>query len=93
MKPFVLEALCYEFKNTAVEILALCPGASRTAFNKSANEKNGMDVSEVVSIGLSTLGKRPSVIAGVKNSFLVWILRFLDSKAKIALGAKIVVVD
>jgi short-subunit dehydrogenase len=92
-KAYVLrftEALWYEFRNTGVDVLALCPGATKTEFNESFNSPKGMEVSIVTATALKKLGKGPTVIVGNNNKIIVCLLKLLRTKAKILLGARIV---
>ena len=91
-KAFVLhfsEALWYELKPYNVDVLALCPGATRTEFNDSSYLETGMSAAEVVKTGLKNLSKRPSVIAGSKNRFSIAILKWFGRKTLVKIGARI----
>ena len=92
-KAYVLhftEALWYELKPFNVDVLALCPGVTKTEFNNSSNMQKGMTVAEVVSTALHNLSKRPSVIVGIKNKFSIGMLKLFGRKTLIKIGAKIV---
>ena len=57
------EGLWFELKEKNVDVLALCPGATKTEFSKVAGTKNtGMEASEVVKIALQKLGKKSTVL-------------------------------
>ena len=91
-KAFVLhftEALWYELKPYNVDVLALCPGVTKTEFNNSSNMSNGMSVAKVVRTGLVNLSKQPSIIVGFKNKFSITLLKFFNRKTLIKIGAKI----
>jgi len=92
-KAYVLhftEALWYEFKDTGIDILALCPGATQTEFGGNVNQQIGINVTDVVMTALKNLSKKPSVIAGLKNKLGIVFLKLLSRKTLITLGAKIV---
>ena len=85
------EGLWFELKEKNVDVLALCPGATKTEFSKVAGTKNaGMEASEVVKIALQKLGKKPTVIAGSGNRVMTFILKFFSRKLLIKIGAKVV---
>ena len=69
------EALHWEGKSTGVGVSVLCPGATDTPGKDHFDvdyEKlpvKWMQVSKVVKCGLSSLGKRPIIIPGVRNHF------------------------
>lgn len=90
-KAYVLsftQALWHEFKGSEIDILALCPGATKSEFNHSES-KRGMNAADVVKIGLTRLGKQPSSVTGVFNNVMVWVLKLLGTKTKVRLGSKI----
>ena len=83
--------LWYELKEKGVDVLCLCPGATQTEFSKVAGTKSGgMQAAEVVKIALKNLGKKTTVITGMSNRSITFILRFIPRKALIKLGAKVV---
>lgn len=93
-KAFILsfsESLSYELKPKGVDVLALCPGATKTEFSEVANLKSmGMAAKDVVKIGLQNLGVKTTQIAGKKNQFTTFLLRFFSRKLLLKIGAKIV---
>lgn len=82
------EALCYELKPKGIDVLALCPGATKTNFHEAAGiNASGLSVKQVVDTALLNLGKRPSVIVGTKNKWLVSFMALLPLKIRLKLGA------
>ncbi len=82
------ESLWYELKPKGIDIIALCPGATKTNFHKTAKvNSNGLLPKKIVEAGIKKLGKTPSVIVGTSNKFLVFIMSILPLKMKIRLGA------
>lgn len=88
-KAFVLsfsEALSNETKGTGVTVTSICPGSTKTPFNKIASdgsikekrEDKRPDPREVAEFGYKMMMKGKSVaIHGFKNSFIIFMLRFL----------------
>ena len=86
-KAYVLsfsEALNEELRGTGVSVTTLCPGPTRTNFDKSANADkakiftgaNVMDAARVAEIGYRALmNNKMTVIVGVKNKLLIFLLR------------------
>ena len=72
------EALHEELKKSGVDVLALCPGATSTEFQKVAGIRDfmTMDAETVVKKGIKALGKKPSVIPGFINNYNIFCLRF-----------------
>ncbi len=73
------EGLGAELKKSGIDVLALCPGSTRTEFHDVAdiNPMMAMDSKDVVKIGLSKLGKKNVVVAGLMNKFNANSTRFL----------------
>lgn len=82
-KAYVLnlgEAINYELKNSGVIVSTLCPGATITNFDKSANARNikhltkgAMSPKEVAKAGVKQLqNNKMTVIVGFKNKFLAF---------------------
>lgn len=85
------ESLWYELKPHGVDVLALCPGAVKTEFYRTAQvRQTGLTVHAVVNAGLYYLGKKPSVIVGMNNKQISGIMGLLPLKTKIKMGAKAV---
>lgn len=93
-KAFVLhfsEALWYELRDTGVDVLAVCPGATKTEFSDVANvEMNGIAPEDVVCSALKHLAKRPSVVVGLKNIVSLPILKLLSRKSLVKLGSRLI---
>ncbi|MGA9855225.1 MAG: SDR family oxidoreductase [Gammaproteobacteria bacterium] len=90
-KTFVLyfgEALNYELRNTHVSCTVLSPGVTATEFLRVAGQKPTlyqrllmMQSPKVVRIGLKAMLKRkPSVVPGWLNAFMVWSNRFIPRR-------------
>jgi len=91
-KAFVLhftEAIWFELKPFHIDVIALCPGATKTEFNNSANLDLGMNVVDVVKSGLRNLSKRPSAIVGLRNKIPIALLRLFSRPTLIKIGARV----
>jgi hypothetical protein len=94
VKAYVLqlsEALWYELRPHGVDVLALCPGNTKTAFAQVSGSgmKGGMAPQAVVALALRRLGHAPVVVPGWGNVLASWIPRLISRKASILLGAKV----
>jgi short-subunit dehydrogenase len=85
-KSFVLslaEALHVEYATRGIDVLALCPGPTRTEFADVAAvdaeppEQLWSDAAAVVQSGLDALGKRPFVVHGASNRISAWLASLL----------------
>ncbi|MDH3279790.1 MAG: SDR family oxidoreductase [Gammaproteobacteria bacterium] len=67
------ESLAHEVKPHGIDVLALCPGFTRTEFGKLAplSDAVAMDPDTVVKFALSKLGKATIAIPGFFNKFAV----------------------
>jgi len=81
------ESLWYEWKNTGVDIIALCAGATSTpAYISSDPEKTGFfappvqEPGEVVTECFRKLGKRPSFISGRANRLASFFMQRMLSR-------------
>lgn len=84
------EGLWYELREKGIDVLAVCPGATRTEFASVAGTNDtGMKPDAVVRKTLASLGK-PSIVPGVFNWLAVAVARFLPRKALISLGGRVV---
>ena len=65
----IAEALSLELKDHNIDVLALCPGFTRTEFATMAklNDMMAMDADKVVDVALDNLGKTSLVIPGFMN--------------------------
>lgn len=82
------EALWYELTPYGVDVLAVCPGATKTNFHVTADiQSSGLLPQQVVNGVLKTLGKKPSLIVGASNQFIAIMMSLLPLKLKIKLGA------
>ncbi len=88
-KAFVLsfsEALWAEYRSRGVRVLALCPGATDTAFFDVAGSQQAavgprLDPKDVVELALRAFAKnRPSVIHGARNFLMTWSSRFASRR-------------
>src|SRR5437763_7441399 len=79
------EAVHNEVRDYGVTVTALCPGPTKTEFDKRAGStntklfkrRNVMDASAVAQIGLAALkAGKPLVIAGRMNSVMAFLTRF-----------------
>lgn len=79
------EALHNEARDYGVTVTALCPGPTKTEFDKRAGGtntklfkgKNVMDASSVAQIGLAALrARKPLVVAGPINAVTAFLTRF-----------------
>lgn len=76
------EALAAELAGEPVDVLALCPGATKTAFGGRAAMpakvfKNGDSAAEVARQGLAALGRRPVHVVGALNRANTLVPRLL----------------
>ena len=83
------EALWAELKPHGVDVLALCPGYVDTGFQAVANSGsmpklgNIMTPKEVVASALDAIGKKPSVVPGMRNKFLTLSPRLLSRRLSV----------
>ncbi|MFQ5931280.1 MAG: SDR family NAD(P)-dependent oxidoreductase [Nitrospiraceae bacterium] len=76
-KLILAEGLAKELKKDGVDVMALCPGTTRTEFQKVANTRDvmAMDPDVVVRHALEKLGRTNTTVAGLANSLLVFSTR------------------
>lgn len=85
------EGLWFELRQNSVDVLALCPGSTRTEFSKVAGtKKTGMEPGPVVELALKNLGKKSFVIPGFNNRIITFINRFIPRQLLTKIGAKVV---
>ena len=93
-KAFLLhftEALWYELKSSGVDVLAVCPGPTKTEFAENANvQATGLSAQEVVKSALKNLSKKPSIIVGTVYQISTFFMRLFGRKTLIYLGSKVV---
>ena len=88
---YFTEGMWFELKEKGIDVLAVCPGATKTEFSRRANTRlTGMGVADVVAESLRKIGKKPTVITGFTNKVSVVFLKLLKRKTLIKVGAKIV---
>lgn len=88
---YLSEGLWFELKDRGIDVLALCPGATRTEFSNVAKTKSGgMEPAQVVEIGLKKLGKKSVAIAGVSNRIINFMGRFFSRQLLTKIGARVV---
>jgi len=86
-KAFVLsftEAIAAELSGTGVNVLCVCPGFTRTEFQKSAEVDVSavpsfawMSADEVADQAVRAVGRGPVLVNGVMNSFMAGAIRFV----------------
>lgn len=72
------ESLWSETRGTGVDVIALCPGSTKTEFSVHAHydrPPDGDDPREVVETCLRQLGRRPSVVTGFSNKLAAFAHR------------------
>ena len=80
------EAIDAELKDTNIDVMALCPGLTRTELVKISkfNSLMTMDADVVVDIALNKLGKTNLVVPGIMNKFNFFLTRlnprFMNTK-------------
>jgi short-subunit dehydrogenase len=61
-----------------VDVLALCPGETRTEFHERAHAKrqfSGHDPAVVVEKALAALGRKPTIVPGFGNKLIAFMHR------------------
>jgi len=73
------EGIAHEFKQYGVDVLTVCPGATRSEFQTIAGVETpkAMAPGKVVSSAISSLGKKTVVIPGWQNGLMASSNRFL----------------
>ena len=72
------EGLAEELRKDGVDVLALCPGLTRTELIQFTpfGKIMSMDADAVVRVALKSLGKKPRVTAGLRNKVIAFSTRF-----------------
>lgn len=85
------ESLGYELKPDGVDVLALCPGATKTEFHLVAGTRSApaMPVEPVVELGIRTLAKKPVAIPGWHNRLLVYLLKATPRRLHTLLAGRV----
>jgi short-subunit dehydrogenase len=86
------ESLWEELREHGVDVLAFCPGATRTPGYEASKPRRlrragppVMEVEPVVAEALAALGRGPSAIAGRSNRLAAWVMhRALSRRAAVA---------
>jgi len=88
---FLAEAFGYEFRNTGVQVLALCPGSTDTEFHEISGSSAvaPMPAQPVVKLALRKLGKKPVAIPGWHNRLLVYTLKFTPRRLQSFLAGRV----
>ena len=85
------EGLWFELKKNSVDVLALCPGSTRTEFATVAGTSmQGMQVEPVVRLAIKNLGRKISVISGIGNAVAAMFSRVISRKSAVIIGSKVV---
>ena len=87
----IANGLYLELKDKGVDVLALCPGNTKTGFAEVAGIKStGMTPEPVVRQALKKLGKGPLVVPGMGNRIITFSTRLMSRLGNIKVGAKVV---
>ena len=87
----IANGLYFELKDKGVDVLALCPGNTKTGFADVAGIKStGMTPEPVVRQALKKLGKKPLVVPGMGNRLIAFLSRMMGRQGNIKIGAKVV---
>ena len=101
-KSFVLsfsKGLNSELKDREVSVTALCPGATKTNFDKVANMSKSalfsnpsvMSAEEVAKIGYQSMMERKShVVCGTQNKVGAWFTRLVPISTSASIAKKII---
>ena len=99
------EALHYELKNKGVDVTVLCPGGIDTRPKVGVKEIKGLDsnwlrkdevkgvmgVTPVAAAALKALGRKPTVVPGLKNDAMIFMVkRILPRKTNTGMFANII---
>lgn len=75
----VAEGISNELRKAGVDVLALCPGTTRTGFQEESGTSDllALEPKDVVRVGLRSLGRRTTVVPGLVNKLNVLSTRLL----------------
>ncbi|MBI4184884.1 MAG: SDR family NAD(P)-dependent oxidoreductase [Proteobacteria bacterium] len=88
------EALAVELADEPIDVLALCPGATRTEFQRRAGmgggaRPRGHTAEEVAARALAALGKKPVLVVGARNRLAAFAARLLPRAAMARLSGRV----
>lgn len=89
---FMGEALWWELKKYNIDVLALNPGGTNTEFQRIAKIGVGplpREASDVVKTALRALGKKPSVVDGLKNKLITTFIKVIPRRIAVTLAGEI----
>jgi uncharacterized protein len=85
------EGLAKELRHDGISVLALCPGPTRTDLWPAGSDPGpAMQPGAVVDIALKKLGRKPTVVAGWKNSLTALATRLLPRSWNAAIFGRVV---
>lgn len=90
---FLAEALGHELRDRGVDVLAICPGGTRTEFQEVAGLRGAfgeMEVGPVVSLALRKLGRSRVAVPGAVNRLNQALTRVLPRGLLVAATARVV---
>ncbi len=90
---FLAEALWHELRDRGVDVLAICPGGTRTEFQEVAGLRGAfgeMEVGPMVSLALRRLGRSCVAIPGAVNRLNHALTRVLPRGLLVAATARII---
>lgn len=90
---FLAEALWHELRDRGVDVLAICPGGTRTEFQRVAGLRGAfgeMEVGPVVALALERIGRRRLAIPGLVNRLNHALARVLPRGSLIAATARVI---
>lgn len=85
------EALWFELRKSGVDVLAVCPGSTRTEFAKVAGtQMQGGEAAPIVAAALENLGKKVSLVPGIGNVLTTILSRILTRRQSVLLGSMVI---
>jgi hypothetical protein len=80
--------LCHELKDKGIDVLALCPGHTRTEFSEIAGIKDrGYGRETCCNPRAQDLGNRPHVVPGIGEKIIALQPRLISMRRNIDIGA------